>query len=152
MIENRSILAEREALLWLEKQGAPLLDVDLNVNETVGRREVRTVFVPVNDVTLVGDDPERGLREVLSKLAALENREQTGEVVAEVKKVRKAVESERKKLAKFVAAQQIPVASPSQEDLKRGDWTVARTTKPPGTYFPGHRPGAGLLRLPVARS
>jgi CRISPR-associated protein Csb2 len=112
--------AEREALLWFEQQGAPLLNVDLNVNETAGRREVRTVFVPVNDVTLVGDDPERGLREVLTKLAALENREQTSEIVAEVRKVRKAVESERKKLAKFVAAQQIPVASPSQEDLKRG--------------------------------
>jgi CRISPR-associated protein Csb2 len=112
-------LAECKALLWLEKQGAPLLDVDLSVNETAGRREVRTVYVPVNDVTLVGNDLERGLRDVLSKLAALENREQTGEVVAEVKKFRKAVESERKKLAKFVAVQQIPVASPSQEDLKR---------------------------------
>jgi CRISPR-associated protein Csb2 len=128
--------AEREALLWLEQQGAPLLNVDLNVNETVGRRDVRTVFVPVNDVTLVGDDPERGLREVLSKLAALENREQTGEVVAEVKKVRRAVESERKKLAKFVAVQQIPVASPSQEDLKRGTGLLPERRKRQERTFP----------------
>ncbi len=112
--------AERNALLWLELQGAPLLDVDVNVSETAGRREVRAVYVPVNDVTLVGNDPERELHNALSKLQRLEKREQTGEVVAEVKKVRKAVESERKKLAKFVAAQQIAPAKPTQEDLKRG--------------------------------
>lgn len=128
--------AERQALLWLEQQSAPLLDVDLNVNETAGRREVRTVFVPVNDVTLVGNDPERELREVLSKLAVLENREQTREVVAEVKKVRKAVESERKKLAKFIAAQQIPPSNPSQEDIKRGTGLLPERRKRQERTFP----------------
>src|SRR3989304_2852312 len=53
-----------EALLWLEQQDAPQLDVDLDVDEGIGRREVRAVFVPVNDVTLVGD-PENELRVAL---------------------------------------------------------------------------------------
>lgn len=110
--------AEREALLWLEQQDAPQLDVDLDVNESVGRREVRAVFVPVNDVTLVGD-PERKLRDMRSKLAELEGQEQTGTLVAEVKKTRKAVEYEQKQLAQFVAAQKIAPANPSKEDLKR---------------------------------
>lgn len=111
--------AEREALLWLEQQGAPLLDVDSNVDEIAGRREVRTAFVPVNDVTLVGD-PECKLREVLSKLASVQQLEQTGEVFAQIKKAQKAVEIEMTKVAKFIDAQQIAPANPSQEDLKRG--------------------------------
>jgi CRISPR-associated protein Csb2 len=105
-------VAECKALLWLEKQGAPLLDVDLNVNETAGRREVHTVFVPVNDVTLV----KRKLQELLQQLDGLEGRQQTNEVVAEVKRVRQSVEKES---ASFIADQLIVAASPSQEDLKR---------------------------------
>jgi len=110
--------AEREALLWLERQDSPQLDVDLNVGESVGRREVRAVFVPVNDVTLIGD-PELRLRELRGKLAELEGQEQASEIVAETKKTRKAVEDEKKKLAKLIAAQQTVLANPSKEDLKR---------------------------------
>jgi len=109
---------ERAALLWLERQGAPQLDVDLSVKGSVGRRDVRSVFVPVNDVTLVGD-AERELREVLRRLALLETQEQRTEIVGEVKKLRRSVESERKKLAKFIAAQQVAPGSATQEDLKR---------------------------------
>lgn len=47
--------AEREALLWLELQGAPALRVD--PESKVGRRRVQDVYVPVNDVTL-GEDTE----------------------------------------------------------------------------------------------
>ncbi|MGH8240830.1 MAG: type I-G CRISPR-associated protein Csb2, partial [Steroidobacteraceae bacterium] len=110
--------AEREALLWLEQQDAPQLDVDLAAAESVGRREVRAVFVPVNDVTLVGD-PERKLREVRGALAKVELQEQTGEIVVEAKKARKIVEDEKKKLARFIADQQIAPADPSKEDFKR---------------------------------
>lgn len=44
---------EREALLWLEQQAAPLLCVD--PESKVGRRQVQDVYVPVNDVTLGSD-------------------------------------------------------------------------------------------------
>jgi len=48
---------ERAALLWLEQQSAPSLRVD--PESKVGRRQVQDVFVPVNDVTLGGDDKIR---------------------------------------------------------------------------------------------
>lgn len=48
---------EREALLWLEKQEAPSLQVD--PESKVGRRDVQDVYVPVNDVTLGLDEAIR---------------------------------------------------------------------------------------------
>jgi len=50
--------AERDALLWLELQDAPSLRVD--PESSVGRRQVQDVYVPVNDVTLGGDEAIRG--------------------------------------------------------------------------------------------
>jgi len=49
--------AERAALLWLERQDAPSLRVD--PESKVGRRKVQDVYVPVNDVTLGGDEAIR---------------------------------------------------------------------------------------------
>ncbi|MDI3258791.1 MAG: type I-U CRISPR-associated protein Csb2 [Sinobacteraceae bacterium] len=49
--------AERDALQWLEQQGAPSLRVD--PESRVGRRQVLDVYVPVNDVTLGGDEAIR---------------------------------------------------------------------------------------------
>jgi CRISPR-associated protein Csb2 len=51
--------------LWLEKQDAPSLHVDFAAN--VGRRQVHDVYVPVNDVTLGGDE---AIREAENKLGA----------------------------------------------------------------------------------
>lgn len=45
---------ERDALVWLERQGAPSLRVD--PESKVGRRQVQDVYVPVNDISLGGDD------------------------------------------------------------------------------------------------
>jgi len=110
--------AERAALLWLEQQSAPQLDVDIDVGENIGRRDVRSVFVPVNDVTLVGD-PEAEVRKVRERLAELEGSEQTNEVKAQIKRVLKTLEKEEKKLAKFLESQQAAPVNPSKEDLKR---------------------------------
>lgn len=60
---------ERAALLWLEKQPAPALDVEVESDERVGRRDVHDVFVPVNDVTVVGND---GSTERRAKVTALD--------------------------------------------------------------------------------
>ena len=57
--------AERAALEWLEQQAPPSLRVD--PESKVGRRQVQDVFVPVNDVTLGGDD---AIRDAEKKLAA----------------------------------------------------------------------------------
>lgn len=56
--------AEREALLWLEQQDAPSLRVDGESN--VGRRQVQDVYVPVNDITLGGDE---AIREAEARVA-----------------------------------------------------------------------------------
>jgi CRISPR-associated protein Csb2 len=109
--------AERAALLWLEQQPAPHLDVDLCVDKRVGRRQVHSVFVPVNDVTLVGD-PEGDVREARAKLAALNQREQTKQVSAEVKKARKEVDNQEAKLAAFIGAQQIVDPSPNASAMR----------------------------------
>jgi len=53
--------AERDALVWLEQQGAPSLCVDPESN--VGRRQVQDVYVPVNDVTLGLDEAIREAEE-----------------------------------------------------------------------------------------
>lgn len=54
---------EREALLWLEQQGSPSMRVDPEMR--VGRRQVQDVYVPVNDITLGGD---QAIREAEEKL------------------------------------------------------------------------------------
>lgn len=120
-LHDREPVDEREcnALRWLEKQAAPEIDVDLEINEVIGRRKVHSVFVPVNDVTLVGD-PEAELRKTREKLAELEGSEETIEVKAQVKKTRRALDKEEKKLAKFLASQHAAPTNPSKEDLKRG--------------------------------
>lgn len=54
---------ERDALLWLEQQNAPSLQVD--PESQIGRRLVQEVYVPVNDVTLGADN---AIREASEKL------------------------------------------------------------------------------------
>lgn len=104
--------AERAALLWLEQQPPPQLDVELYVDEVIGRREVRSVFVPVNDVTLVGD-PEVEAREARERLAKLERGEQTKHVASEIRKTRKEVEKREARLSEFIAAQQVADITPA---------------------------------------
>lgn len=53
--------SEREALKWLEGLAAPSLCVEGDA----GRREVKPVFVPVNDVTLGGDEKIRAAQDKL---------------------------------------------------------------------------------------
>lgn len=105
---------EREALEWLENQAAPSLEVDLNVSEDVGRRRVLDVYVPVNDVSLVGD-PEKPVRDAQQRADALASA-QTPDRAA-VKKAHKEVEKERKKLEAFLLAQNSGDAEPSKTAL-----------------------------------
>lgn len=59
--------SERAALEWLEKQDAPSLRVD--PESMVGRRQVQDVYVPVNDVTLGGDEAIRDAEDRLATAA-----------------------------------------------------------------------------------
>lgn len=107
---------EREALIWLEAQQAPSLDVDLKVSEDIGRRRVLDVFVPVNDVTLVGDveEPLRKAREATTKLAA---EPRTSDTKRELKRAQNLVEKEEKRLADFLTGQQEIDINPSKSAL-----------------------------------
>jgi CRISPR-associated protein Csb2 len=95
---------ERAALLWLEAQPPPSLDADTHVTESVGRRAVMEVFVPVNDVSLVGD-AERPLREAQRNVLALSRAAKTAHGRISLRKAQQAVEREEKKLATFLADQ-----------------------------------------------
>ncbi len=107
---------EREALLWLERLAPPTLDVDLGVDGSVGRRDVCDVFVPVNDITLVGD-PEKPVRDKREALALLEAREPTKETEREIKSARNDLAKVEKKLAELVRAQQEIDQEPSKKAL-----------------------------------
>lgn len=105
--------AEREALLWFEQQDPPQLYVDLDVGEGVGRRDVRAVFVPVNDVSLGSGDlnPDHDLREARNRLANLEQDERSGKKVAvELKKVRSEIERLEKWFKEPPATERIAAA------------------------------------------
>lgn len=76
--------SERAALEWLEKQDAPSLRVD--PESTVGRRQVQDVYVPVNDVTLGGDE---AIRDAEDKLAAATTPAAKKKAQAALEKVRR---------------------------------------------------------------
>ena len=71
--ERKAWSAEREALLWLEKEGAPSIWVD--PESRVGRRQVQDVYVPVNDVTL-GEDAGLSHTEWAAAFARQKNKAQ----------------------------------------------------------------------------
>lgn len=105
---------ERAALLWLEQQGAPALDLADDDIDDVGRRDVPDVYVPVNDTSLVGD-VEAGLRHAHATVARLCSLPTTKNTESDLKTARKDVEKEQKKLAIMVAAQQIVDDKPSDK-------------------------------------
>lgn len=78
--------AEREALLWLEQQGAPSLQVNLNA----GRRDVKDVYVPVNDVTLRADT---AIREAEAKVANAETAAAKRKAEADLERVKRQATS-----------------------------------------------------------
>jgi CRISPR-associated protein Csb2 len=106
--------SERDGLLWLENQAPPSLDVDLGVDDVVGRRQVLDVFVPVNDISIVGDI-ERPLRETR---AALERAVANREPDRVLKKAKQEVEKADAKLRETVAKQQVVDENPTSEALK----------------------------------
>jgi CRISPR-associated protein Csb2 len=127
--------------VWLEEQDAPSLHVD--PEEKVGRRQVQDVYVPVNDVTLGGDDKIREealkLEEPRASVAEAEGRVVLARAAISVatspkekKAAEKSLASEEKKLNKekekltkaeaafseFVNAQLAVAPQPSDKALK----------------------------------
>ncbi|MFB3854001.1 MAG: type I-U CRISPR-associated protein Csb2 [Vicinamibacterales bacterium] len=102
-IEHDMVAAERAALEWLECQAVPALAVPLD-GAGAAHRTVLDTYVPVNDVTLVGD-VEAPLRAALERLKALE--EDDGSDARAIAQARKGVEKERRKLAATLAQRQV---------------------------------------------
>lgn len=113
---DRADAVERDALLWLECQPPPSLDVDLVISEDVGRRGVLDVYVPVNDVTLVGD-VEKPLREAREAMERLTAKPEASVSKAELKQAQKLVDKEENNLTAFLAAQQQADPNPSKTAL-----------------------------------
>jgi CRISPR-associated protein Csb2 len=110
---------EREALLWLEtRPDPPSLDVDLSVDETVGRRQVLDLFVPVNDVSIVGD-LEAPLRKADREVATLKTAPDTPERRKDMKRAEKVVEREKRKLTECISELHRVDENPSRADLDR---------------------------------
>lgn len=126
---------EREALLWLERQPPPSLDVDIGVTEDVGRRRVLDVYVPVNDVTLVGD-VERPLCEAREAAFKVTAQFEISATKTELKKAQKLVEKEEKKLAAFLASQQSIDADPAKSALAMATALLPNNRTRQGRTFP----------------
>jgi CRISPR-associated protein Csb2 len=82
--------AERAALLWLEQQSAPSLWVD--PESRVGRRKVRDVYVPVNDITLGLDTEIRRAEEALQQADGISKRRAAEKRIATARSAPNVVE------------------------------------------------------------
>src|SRR5579863_134591 len=107
---------ERDALLWLERQPAPALDVDIDIDEQVGLREVHDVFVPVNDVTVLREqwDVNEALGAAMARLAAAQAESDPKLSAKVVKSLRAAVDVAKEKLAHMITPAEGP---PKKEHL-----------------------------------
>lgn len=108
--------AERAALVWLEQEDAPSLHVDPEAK--VGRREVQDVYVPVNDVTLGGDDK---IREETLKLdePRASVAEAEGRVVVARATISAATSSTEKKTAEKSLASETKKLNKEREKLTK---------------------------------
>jgi CRISPR-associated protein Csb2 len=84
--------AERQALLWLEHQGAPSLWVD--AQSRVGRRQVQGVYVPVNDITLGLDAEIRSAEEALRQVDGASKRAAAERKLAAARRAPNVVETD----------------------------------------------------------
>ena len=107
---------ERDALLWLEQQPAPSLDVDLCVGEEVGRRRVLDVFVPVNDISLVGDI-EKPVRDAADAVTTLKASPKAPTTEKDLKLAEVALRKENAKLERYLADQNQIDLTPSKVAL-----------------------------------
>ncbi len=119
--------AERDALLWLELQGAPSLQVD--PESKVGRRQVQHVYVPVNDVTLGGDEATREAeaRVTGAKTAAIKRKAEAALEAVKREAVAVIPNPSRTALATATALMPAPFVGVGDKKLKPGRTRQART-------------------------
>jgi len=94
---------ERDALLWLESQNPPALDVALAPLSSTGHRDVLDVFVPVNDASMFAalEEAIRDAQERVDRLTAVG---ETQETKGALKKAVKTLSKAHEKLAREIAS------------------------------------------------
>lgn len=107
--------AERRALEWLEGQDPPQIDVSLETPGN-GRRQVLGIYVPVNDISLIGDIGGP-LRLATAKLEFLRSSPDTTPKALRMAEL--AIEKEDRKLQAFAVRQQVPDVEPRKSDLEK---------------------------------
>jgi CRISPR-associated protein Csb2 len=132
--------AERAALEWLEAQGAPALAVG-----DADRRDVVTVFVPVNDTAVVEafDDAALAVDEAQARAAAAEQRAVTGGKAEgkEAAKLRKEADTKRAALeARMRAAVQAGPKDASKDALAAARGLLPEGRKRQARTFPSVTP------------
>jgi CRISPR-associated protein Csb2 len=131
---------ERRALEWLETQDAPAIEADV-LDSSVGHRTVATVFVPVNDPSVVAQ-PDRQRDELREALAERETA--TGK---DLVKAEKAVGKARDALAKRTKAAVEPARTLSPDVLKKGMSILPEARKKQARTFPSVSPPTPVVRL-----
>lgn len=114
---------EREALLWLERQPPPALDVEVDADEPVGRRDVHDVFVPVNDISVAGRAVElaKALRDAEETLAVAGRESNPEARTAAAKSARNDVAALESKLAALHASLGTRDERPSRVDIEAAE-------------------------------
>lgn len=143
VLHDRDSVEEREraALRWLERQPPPALDVDLDVDVRLGRRDVHDVFVPVNDVSVAGDvwPLVNALREAEAKLALAGHKIGAKSKARAVNAPTKEIAAAEKKLSAFMKRALTPSDNPSDVDLAAA-----------AALMPDHRRKRQARTFPVA--
>jgi CRISPR-associated protein Csb2 len=112
---------ERAALEWLERQPAPSMAVPL---DGIAERDVKSVYVPINDVSAIGD-LDAGRRDVE---AQLNDAHRNGASQKEIKDLHRKLEKAQASLDKAIAAL-------GDDGAKRTD----SERKSAGALLPEHR-------------
>lgn len=132
---------EREALLAIERAGAPQIEAsNVEPADEVGRRTVNDVFVPVNDVTVLDHDKLADLVEEVSQAAqAAQSADNSRQRATAEKRRRRAMAA----VHKAVAAPR----EPSKTDLESAALLVDRRSSPQSRRFPSFSPDRDVFRL-----
>ncbi|MCK6546462.1 type I-U CRISPR-associated protein Csb2 [Myxococcota bacterium] len=136
--------SEREALLWLEAQPPPALEVDLEV----ARRDVKEVYVPVNDVTLVPQDAEGEARALEEDIRALEGQHRSKEVEKALKKLRNDLAKAKARMTAVIdKAIEPDRGGASASDLKKATALLPERRTRQVRTFPVAVPERPMLRF-----
>lgn len=158
--EEQPASRERAALQWLEALGPPEISASNLVDDDEGLgREVVTVFVPVNDTTVIGSFDEENERVLAAEAAEASAQAELAELEAAGKpkeakqaeralaKANKEVVSIRSKVGAFVAKQIAKPDKVSKQDAARAESVLPSSRGRQPRTFPSIAPERSTIVL-----